>query len=230
VLLPVLALAVWQPGWPGTLLGDHGIDVVCDLSMAISLLGLGLRCFTVGAVPGDSSGRNTREQRAAALNTTGMYSIVRHPLYVANGIMLAGFALATTSLWFMLLSLACFALFIERVAAAEEKFLQQTYGATYAHWVEQTPAFLPRPKLWRSSKLHYSIRTVLRREYNGFLGVTLAFFLLEALRDMAIAHESPQAWLADDGIWTVMLLLGVFVAATLRTLKRHTRWLRVRGR
>jgi len=46
----------------------------------LSLLGFAMRCLTVAYVPAGTSSRNTKEQIANALNTTGIYSIVRHPL------------------------------------------------------------------------------------------------------------------------------------------------------
>ena len=229
-LLPPLAIAVWQPGWPGNLLQDHAIDMLTGIGLVISLLGLALRWFTVGRVPAGTSGRNTREQRAAALNTTGMYSIVRHPLYVANAIIVTGFTIATASLWFLLLFWLSYTLCIERIVAPEEHFLQRSYGDRYQRWATLTPAFLPRLKQWQPSGLPYSIRTVLRREYNGFFGVSLAFFLLEAVRDVGLAHEPVKAWLADESVWTILLALGLIVFAVLRSLKRRTRQLHVHGR
>lgn len=53
--------------------------------LMVSLLGLGIRIYTVGYTPKNTSGRNTAEgQVADTLNTTGIYSIVRHPLYLGN--------------------------------------------------------------------------------------------------------------------------------------------------
>ncbi len=58
--------------------------------MVISFFGLALRVIVVGHAPYGTSGRNTREQVADTLNTTGMYSIVRHPLYLANYLIILG--------------------------------------------------------------------------------------------------------------------------------------------
>src|SRR5687767_12527035 len=52
------------------------------LCLLISLLGLAVRVYTVGHTPKNTSGRNTDEgQVAEVLNSTGSYSMVRHPLY-----------------------------------------------------------------------------------------------------------------------------------------------------
>ena len=59
----------------------------------ISLLGLSVRVLTVGSVPRGTSGRSTRKRQADVLNTTGMYSIFRHPLYLGNYLMALGLSL-----------------------------------------------------------------------------------------------------------------------------------------
>ena len=53
---------------------------------AIVLSGVGfvIRAYTIGTTPRGTSGRNTKEQVAEVLNSTGIYSVVRHPLYLGN--------------------------------------------------------------------------------------------------------------------------------------------------
>ena len=48
----------------------------------ISVLGFLVRFYTVGTTPQGTSGRNTKEQVAEELNSSGIYSVVRHPLYL----------------------------------------------------------------------------------------------------------------------------------------------------
>ena len=63
-------------------------ELIC---LGVCLLGLLIRIITVGHSPKNTSGRNTKEgQIADVLNTTGMYSVVRHPLYVGNFFMWLG--------------------------------------------------------------------------------------------------------------------------------------------
>mgnify|MGYP005945208337 FL=1 len=63
--------------------------------LAVSLAGLAVRIHTVGHAPAGTSGRNTRGQVADTLNTTGFYSIIRHPLYFGNLLISLGIVLLT---------------------------------------------------------------------------------------------------------------------------------------
>lgn len=230
VLLPFLSMALLWPGAPVDRMNDAMVDRLTMLGMFVSLIGLAMRWLTVGFVPMETSGRNTREQRAATLNTDSAYSLVRHPLYLANGVVVAGLCIATGSVWFLLLTLALYALAIERIVAAEERYLAQLHGDLYGNWASKTPAFVPDFSRWRRPNLPLSGRTILRREYNGVLGVALAFLALEASRDLLIEHQPLSAWMRDDDIW---LWIAGFAAASfvvLRTIKRRTRWLHVAGR
>lgn len=230
VLVPLWLIAVNDGSTWQEVIGEEAEDLATIATFIVSLLGLAIRWITVGFVPSGTSGRNTLEQRATALNTTGMYSIMRHPLYLGNFIALLGFALATKTWWFPLMFGLAFWLYIERVMAAEEVFLHRMFGPAFDDWAARTPAFLPRLALWRAPALTFSLRTVLRREYNGLLAVAAAFFVYELLTDVLIGHEALREWLAEDFIWPTALVLGTLIFIGLRTLKRHTTVLRVQDR
>ena len=99
--------------------------------------------MTVGYVPRGTSGRNTRKQVAEVLNTTGMYSVVRHPLYVGNFIMWLGISLFFHLWWFTLLIALIFWVYYEKIMYAEEAFLEEKFGEQFLALGRKNPAFYP---------------------------------------------------------------------------------------
>lgn len=199
---------------------DHLWDMIC---MVIAFFGLGIRVFTVGYAPAGTSGRNTREQVAELLNTTGMYSIVRHPLYLGNFFIWLGVSLFTQSVWFTLLFVLIFWGYYEMIMFAEEAFLRKKFGVTYLNWAEKTPAFFPKPDNWRPPRLPFSFRTVLKREYSGFFGIVVSFSLLDIVSD----RWSEGKW---DFLWFILLVVGLTIYLAPMTLKKKTKILDVEGR
>ena len=109
---------------PDTFLSEYW-EYIC---LAISLLGLLIRIFTVGHTPAHTSGRNTQSgQLAEELNTTGIYSIVRHPLYLGNFFIWSGIALLTENLWFIIAFILFYTFYYERIMYAEEFFLRNKF-------------------------------------------------------------------------------------------------------
>ena len=226
--LPLLLLPLVVAG----LLGFHyigGSHLKTELwqvfGLLVALAGLGVRAFTGATVPAGTSSRNTVRQVADALNTTGMYSVVRHPLYCGNYLMWLGFVLAFLPWWMVLLVTCVFALYYERIMFAEEAFLRQQYGASFEDWAAVTPAFLPRWRQWRPPSLPFSWKSVLRREYAGFLGICFAFFVGD------VAGESVvQGRLTYERHWAALVVFALVASVVLRTLRRHTKVLTVEGR
>lgn len=88
--------------------------------LSVSFLGQIIRAITLGYTPRGTSGRNTKEgQVAETLNTRGIYSTVRHPLYVGNFFMWMGIVLFADSPWFSIVVALAFWLYYERIMFAE---------------------------------------------------------------------------------------------------------------
>jgi protein-S-isoprenylcysteine O-methyltransferase Ste14 len=206
----------------GTEATDLVWEVVC---LAVSLSGLGVRILAVGYAPRGTSGRNTRKQVAESLNTSGAYSVVRHPLYVGNFFMWFGVVLFEHNWWLALVFVLCFALYYERIMCAEEQFLKERFGETYLQWAQRTPAFFPKFRRWQRPRLAFSWQTVLRREYPGLFALITAFTVLEVLGDVVVtgSAELDPMWMGLFGVTGVTYLV-------LRWLKRRTHLLRVSGR
>jgi len=216
-ILPILLIALRN--------SEHFESGVQFLCVAISFLGLFIRGITVGYVSEGTSGRNTKEQKAEKLNTTGMYSIVRHPLYFGNFIIFLGIISFVGVWWFILIAILTFWVYYERIMFAEEEFLREKFGILYLEWAKRTPAFLPKLKNWRKPNLPFSFRNVLKREYPGFFGIIASFTLLKVAKNILTKGK-----LELDLEWAILFIIGLITYLILRTLKRKTKVLDVKGK
>ena len=196
-------------------------DLFC---LAVGLAGELVRIITVGHVPGGTSGRNTQSQVAKALNTTGIYSVVRHPLYLGNFLMWMGPALLPANGWLAVTVVLAFWIYYERIMFAEEEFLRGVYGEAYVEWASATPAFIPRLSGWRRTTLPFSLRTVLRRELSSLFGLISVFTVLELAGDYG-----ARGYLYLDPAWAAFFLVGLAGFLLLVLLKKTGR-LDVEGR
>lgn len=120
-----------------------------DPAIFVSLLGLLIRIHAVGFSGKHTSGRNTAQgQVAEMLNTRGLYSVVRNPLYVGNYLMCLGIVMLTCNLWFVGVFTLIFWIYYERIVFAEEEFLRKKFGEPYLEWAAETPIFIPRKLRW----------------------------------------------------------------------------------
>ena len=201
---------------------DHIWEIFC---LAISFLGLGIRVYTIGHTPAHTSGRNTKKQVAEQLNTKGIYSIVRHPLYLGNFFMMLGIVMFCHNAWAIAIFMLLFWVYYERIMYAEEAFLRKKFGDSYIEWGKHTPPFFPRFKNFQRSDLPFSMKNVLKREYNGLLGMLLSMFILEVSGDYVVNRH-----LEFDTFWIVIIALGFVTWFVLCTLKKTTNILKVQGR
>lgn len=228
-LYPAALLAMYcHPEVTHCFMAHDGWGLFC---LAVSLMGLLVRALTIGFTPRGTSGRNTAQQVADSLNETGMYSLVRHPLYLGNYLMWLGLLLFTGLWWFVVICSLIYWLYYERIIYAEEAFLRRQYGARYEVWALCTPAFLPRLSGWVAPPLAFSLRNVLNREYNGMFAVVVSLTLLHAISHQLVSEDVGVAALCSvKPLWLVVFTIGSLAFLVLRTLKKNTRLLDIEGR
>jgi protein-S-isoprenylcysteine O-methyltransferase Ste14 len=114
------------------------------------------------------------------LAQTGPYSLVRHPLYTGNILLVTGFAIANTSYWAVPLAIFFFWFYYPPAIEYEDRKLRGIFGQSWDEWAGRTPALVPRFSNWRSGS--WSFATSLRK--NGEILITL-FVLFCAYRVIA---------------------------------------------
>jgi protein-S-isoprenylcysteine O-methyltransferase Ste14 len=198
--------------------GRHVMDVGWELGCIImALLGLAIRVHVVGSAAPGTSGRTTRAPRAEALSTTGLYSIVRHPLYLGNYLMYLGVVLLPRALWLVVIFNLAFWLYYERIMYAEEEFLRRRFGADFEEWASRVPAFVPALRLWKPAARPFSWKGALASEHTGLFALIATFTLLEVAGDIA----SGEGITLDPG-WSIAFGATALLYLTVSILKKRT--------
>ena len=91
------------------------------ISFLISFIGMMIRIYTVGTTPAGTSGRNREKQIAKKLNQTGLYSIVRHPLYLGNFLIWLGVSMYTVNTLFTVFLSLFFVIYYNIIMKTEEE-------------------------------------------------------------------------------------------------------------
>lgn len=201
-----------QENLPSWLSGSY--KYIC---LGIALLGLMIRIFTVGHTPKGTSGRNTKKgQRAYELNSTGIYSTVRHPLYLGNFFMWLGVAMLTENAWFIVAFILFYAFYYERIMYAEENFLRNKFGQEYLTWAEDIPAIIPSFKNYSKPKYPFSIKKVLKKEKNGFCAVFLLFWVFEVVGN----YIKTQEFELIKDYWFYGAIISFVIYLILKVIKK----------
>jgi protein-S-isoprenylcysteine O-methyltransferase Ste14 len=224
--LAMLALIFASVGYFSYPFGSEALDQMWEwFCLLVGFSGLIVRGLVTGCVPQRTSGRRTKQQVAETLNTTGMYSVVRNPLYLGNFLIGLATTLYLRVWWIPLIYLPSFILYYERIIFAEEMFLRQKFGEEYLAWASRTPAFFPKLALWQKPSLSFSVRTIVLREYQSAYGFIIVLFALEELTGLHMGH----GWYVDTmWIWIVGLATCGYLIT--RFLHKKTSLLRVEGR
>ena len=210
----ILALAQFR--YP---FADRGLNLAWDGGcLAVALVGQVVRFFTVGFVPRGTSGRNTRGQVAEVLNTTGMYAVVRNPIYLGNFIIWFGLSLFMKSVWFTTVIVLFFTIFYERIIFREEAFLRQKFGDAFMEWADATPVIMPKFKNWRPPSLPFSFKSAINREYGTFFAIITTFTVLELLAGLFHSRQ-----LTLDAVWVKLFIFSGVLYLTIRYLKKKTK-------
>lgn len=194
--------------------------------LGVSIFGQIIRILTVGFTPKNTSGRNTANgQVADELNVTGIYSLLRHPLYLGNFFMWLGPVLFLRSFCFTLIFGLMYWLYYERIMFAEEQFLRRKFGEIYDKWSETVGSFIPYSLKFIRPNLPFSVRNILKREYNSFVNIFVIFILLDLFRNYFL---SGRIYLTPMWIWLTASAGIIWIV--LRTIHKQTKWLEVAGR
>lgn len=179
----------------------------------ITLFGVLIRILTIGFVAENTSGRNVEGQFAETLNTQGIYSIVRNPLYLGNFFIFLGVAVMTESWEIIVANTLLMTIIYTLIILREEEYLYDKFGDEYKNYADNVNCIIPSFKNFKMASRHFSLRKVFKNEHDTWLTTLLAFIGIELIRGYFEFHTlfMHQLWIAVSIfillIWTVTKIL-----------------------
>lgn len=187
-------------------------EIIC---FAVTLFGIIIRILTIGYVPKNTSGRNRKEQIADTLNTKGMYSIVRNPLYLGNFFIFLGISILTESFEIIILNSILMTLFYTAIVLKEESFLAEKFGKEYLDWTKKVNCFIPSFKNFKKCDRNFSIEKVIFNEHDTWMSTIVCFICIETIKGF---FETERFFLAP--VWIYVFTIFLLIWAISKFLKK----------
>jgi protein-S-isoprenylcysteine O-methyltransferase Ste14 len=193
------------------------LQTFLEIGFAISLIGLIIRIYTIAYTAHNTSGRNTANQVADSINTTGIYSIVRHPLYFSNYIIWLGVFISVGNVYFIVILSLIFWIYYERIMFAEEQYLRKKFQKNYTNWANSTNAFIPNFKNFKKPQTNFNHKKVIKKEKDGLVSIAIVFTVLDTISQLLIFQTIRfYYWISIFGV--------IFIAyLAIRYLKYHSK-------
>ena len=131
------------------------------LGLGIAIVGQLWRIYAAGVI-----------HKNKQLASTGAYSLVRHPLYLGNFLILGGFALAGAHWVIIMLVVAFFLFYYPAAIRYEDSKLEDIFEDQWREWSRNIPAMFPTRLNWQANTdASWSARQSLLR--NGELPISV---------------------------------------------------------
>ena len=166
-----------------------------------SLLGEAVRIIAVGYSFTGTSGRESY-LRADNLNTSGIYSVTRNPLYIGNFLIFTGLVVIFSNLF----ALLTFALFLILqyyfIILAEEDYLEKKYGSDYKVYLSRVKRIIPTFKGYRKNQNPFHLKKVIFKENDSVFNMLIMFLLVLLYKELKFSHriDHPIAYIIPAGI------------------------------
>ena len=205
-------------------LNYFAVQIFQHIAILISVTGLLLRYITVATTPAGTSGRNRNQQIAKQLNTTGVYSLTRNPLYLANYMIWLGISIYSISYIFIIIITLFFLFHYERIILIEEDFLFKKFGKKYDIFTKKVPVFFPKFNNYKPTKIKFSTKTILRQEYSSTLSTTVSLLFIDILIQYFL-YNNLENYAIETNTHVIILTISIIITLFLKIIKSYTKLL-----
>ena len=212
-VVPVILLIffVFDPLHAGSF--DPALNI---LGFLIALAGATTRLVAVGFAKPFTSGRENF-LKAENLNTSGLYAIVRNPLYVGNFLVYNGVLIAYASPAALVLFNAFFIANYYFIILSEENYLEKQFGEVYNEYRRAVPKVIPRPSLYRKYDRPFSWTRAIYKEKN-----TTCYWIFFFTVAMLIKQYRLNGGAIEYFWWLAAPVLGLFALNAILTATKKS--------
>jgi protein-S-isoprenylcysteine O-methyltransferase Ste14 len=203
----------------GSLATDRWLDL---LGLAVVLAGQALRAAVIGLAYIKRGGLN-KQVHAKSLVTGGMFGVCRNPLYLGNGLILAGLLVIHGNPVAGLLGALIFGFAYCSIVATEERYLNERFGDEYRAYCRAVPRWWPDFSRLAEARrgMAYDWRRVVANDYGTlftWLTAAAALFVYESIYAIGFAASVPRL----VGCGALVVAVGA-LALAVRQLKKSGR-------
>ncbi len=181
----------------------------------VVMTGIFARIYTIGYASDNTSGRNRKEQIADSLNTAGMYSIVRNPLYLGNFLILLGIIMLSGCYQIIIANSLLMIIFYCLIILKEEDFLVSKFGSVYTNWADKTNCIIPSLKNYIKPANVFSLKKVIYNEHDTWMSTLICFIGLIILKGFM---QTGKIFLSN--FWIYISITAVIIWAVCKFLKK----------
>lgn len=161
------------------------------LGIFISILGETIRIIAVGYSFAGTSGREDY-LKADSLNTTGIYSIVRNPLYIGNFFMFIGILIIFSNIFASLIFSVFLILQYYFIILAEENYLLQTYGQSYRAYFSEIRRVIPGFRNFKKNQNPFNLKKVIFKENDSIFNMIFMILLILIYKEWRLSGNISQ--------------------------------------
>jgi len=193
ILLTFIFFKPLSPALPWTVIG-----------LILALAGETIRMISVGYAGSGTSGRESF-LKAESLNTTGLYSLARNPLYWGNTLIFAGLLTMYAQPLALVLFIAFLFLQYHFIVLAEEEFLLQQHGQAYAVYCGRVNRWLPCFGNYLPPVHRFNGRKVFFKENDSCFNLLLAALLILAWKEKVFSVRLSQPWFFAGAVLALVI-------------------------
>lgn len=181
----------------------------------ISIIGEFIRVLGIGFSFSGTSGRENY-LRADNLNMTGIYSIVRNPLYIGNVLIYSGMLVVFSNLFAILIFDIFIILQYYFIILSEEGYLMEKYGKDIDLYFKNVSRIVPNFKNYKKPILKFSLKKIIFNENDSIFNILMMLVLI-------LAYKQTTFYGSIDNlkIYVITGILLIFVYAIIKILKKH---------